>query len=72
MTLQCLGSSLPSQLLPTPPGAGGLTYGPSEVFTLVYVRELQDFLPLLAFPFALSSASCRDGRERRGADAGVA
>jgi hypothetical protein len=39
-----------------------LTYGPSEVFTLADVRKLQDFLPLLAFPFALSSTPCRDGK----------
>lgn len=49
------------QPLPTLPRGRTLTYGPPEVFTLADVRELQDFLPLLAFPFAFSSAPCRDG-----------
>ena len=48
-----------------------LTYGPPEVFTLADVRELQDFLPLLAFPFAFSTASCRDGRGKMSGDGGL-
>lgn len=51
----------PSQALPKLPRGRTLTYGPPEVFTLANVRELQDFLPLLAFPFALSSTPCKDG-----------
>lgn len=59
----CVGvnSHLHPQPLPKPPRGRTLTYGPPEVFTLANVRELQDLLPLLAFPFALSSAPCRDG-----------
>lgn len=65
---------LPHQPLPEPPrgeaGRGQLTYCPPEILTLADVRELQDFLPLLAFPFALSSAPCRDGG-KMSVDAGV-
>ena len=61
----------PPSPFPCPLQAGQLTYGPSEVFTLADVRKLQDFLPLLAFPLALSSTPCRNGGKRCRADVGL-